>query len=133
MANIVDVQSITSQVGPGLFDINLLANNGGHTLSQGTYNISDYSYILLYFINTSWVNLSNYFIDCQNLLIAEYNVYFQSNSWHFRSYVNELTSITFSIGQSGSSSSISFDLDNNIFTINMTSGTIYFGRLYPKT
>lgn len=133
MANIVDVQSITSQVGPGLFDINLLANNGGQALSQGTYNISDYSYILLYFINTSWVNLSNYFIDCQNLLIAEYNVYFQSNSWHFRSYVNELTSITFSIGQSGSSSSISFDLDNNTFTINMTSGTIYFGRLYPKT
>lgn len=133
MANIVDVQSITSQVGPGLFDINLLANNGGQALSQGTYNISDYSYILLYFINTSWVNLSNYFIDCQNLLIAEYNVYFQSNSWHFKSYVNELTSITFSIGQSGSSSSISFDLDNNIFTINMTSGTIYFGRLYPKT
>lgn len=132
MANIVDVQSITSQVGPGLFDINLLANNGGQGLSQGTYNISDYSYILLYFINTSWVNLSNYFIDCQNLLIAEYNVYFQSNSWHFKSYANELTSITFSIGQSGSSSSISFNLDNNTFTINMTSGTIYFGRLYPK-
>ena len=114
MANIVDVQSITNVLSPGIFDLSWLANYGGDKpIRNGQVKASDYLSLVTFGIGSSTASFQ--ILDLVNLTLLYCETSLNLGQQYFSSTITHKEN-NFYISYGSGGRTIQIDLLNNTIT-----------------